>query len=145
MPITRSGRPVAAASDEIGIDDVFEASTASAGNSTSALRNTSSLTTGSSTTASIIRSAATSSIDGSDAAEHLVGIGPALLGQSRQALAHRAEPALDRARRGVVERHTAAGARDDLSDPAAHLACADDEDVLERHAREASAVNAYRA
>ncbi len=61
MPITRSGRPVTAASEVIGIDDVFEASTPSAGKTTSARRNTSSLTPASSTTASIIRSAGTRS------------------------------------------------------------------------------------
>ena len=65
IPITRSGRPVAAASVEIGIEDVFEARTASAGSVSSARRKTSSLTAASSTTASIIRSAGTRSSTGS--------------------------------------------------------------------------------
>ena len=65
MPMTRSGRPVTAASEEIGIDDVFDARIASAANSSSARRKTSSFTAGSSTTASIIRSAATRSSTGS--------------------------------------------------------------------------------
>src|SRR5581483_11647879 len=61
MPMTRSGRAVAAASVEIGIEEVFEARIASGGSTASARRNTSAFTVGSSTTASIIRSAATRS------------------------------------------------------------------------------------
>ena len=45
----------------------------------------------------------------------------------------RREPALDGARRGVVQRDPAARGGDDLRDPAAHLARAHDENVLERH------------
>ena len=61
MPITRSGRPVTAASEVIGIEDVFDASTALSGSSWSARRNRSSLTAASSITASISRSAGTRS------------------------------------------------------------------------------------
>src|SRR5881397_1204850 len=59
IPITLSGRRVAAASEPIGIEDVFDARTASGGSSASARRKISSLTAASSTTASIIRSAET--------------------------------------------------------------------------------------
>jgi len=51
MPITRSGRPVAAASEAIGIELVFVARIAAAGSSTSARRKMSSLASRSSTTA----------------------------------------------------------------------------------------------
>ena len=61
IPITRSGRCVAAAREVIGIEEVFEARIASSGSVRSALRKTSSLTSASSITASIIRSAGTSS------------------------------------------------------------------------------------
>ena len=65
MPITRSGRPVTAPSRVIGIDDVFDASTAPAGRAPSARRNTSSFAAASSTIASIMRSAGTRSSPGS--------------------------------------------------------------------------------
>ena len=74
-------------------------------------------------------------VDGDHAREHVVGIGAALLGELAQALPHRAERAIDRARRLVVERDTSAGGRDHLGDAAAHLTRADDQDVLEAHAR----------
>ena len=134
MPITRSGRPVTAASDAIGIDDVFDARIASAGNTWSACRKISSFTPASSTTASIIRSAGTSSSTGETRPSTSSGVGAALLGELLEALPHRLEPALDRARRRVVQRHLPPRRRDDLRDPAAHLAGADDEDVLEAHA-----------
>ena len=137
MPITRSGRDVAAASDVIGIDEVFDARIASGGKTASAARKIASFTFASSTTASIIRSAATSSVRRRDPREHLVRIGAALVREPRQALAHRLEAALDRPGRRVVKRDPAAGRRDDLCDPTAHLAGADDENVLEVHAREA--------
>ena len=57
-----------------------------------------------------------------------------------EALPHRGEAALDRSGRGVVERDPAARRRDDLRDPAAHLAGADDEHVLELHAGQAIVV-----
>ena len=60
MPITLSGRFVTAASDVIGIELVFDASTALGGSTRSARRKTSSFASASSLIASIIRSAATS-------------------------------------------------------------------------------------
>ena len=87
-------------------------------------------------TASTMRSAADDLVDGGDAREHLVGVGAALLRELLEALAHGGEPAVGRARRGVVERDAAAGRRDDLRDAAAHLSRADDEYVLEVHARD---------
>ena len=60
IPITRSGLPVTAASEAIGIELVFEARIASAGSARSASRNSRRLTWASSTTASISRSASTS-------------------------------------------------------------------------------------
>jgi hypothetical protein len=74
-------------------------------------------------------------VDGVDAREYVVGIGATLLGELAQALLHRAERAIDRARRLVVERDTSAGGRNDLGDTATHLTRADDQDVLEVHAR----------
>ena len=76
IPTTRSGRPVTAASDVIGIDDVFEARIASGGSVSSARRNTSSFTAASSTTASIIRSAAAIPSAGSTRASTSSGSGP---------------------------------------------------------------------
>src|SRR5262245_5493961 len=76
MPITLSGRPVAAASELIGIDDVFEASTASGGSTASARRKTSSFTAASSTTASTIRSPGTRSSTGSTRASTSSGSRP---------------------------------------------------------------------
>ena len=73
-------------------------------------------------------------LDRRDAPEHLVGVGAALLRELLEALAHRREAALGRAGIRVVERDVAAGSRDDLRDPAAHLARSHDEDVLEIHA-----------
>ncbi len=65
MPITRSGRPVAAPSAVIEIEEVFEARIAPSGKSASARRNSSSFAAASSTIASIIRSAGPSSPAGS--------------------------------------------------------------------------------
>ena len=50
-------------------------------------------------------------VDRVDPRQHLVGVGAALLGQLLEALAHRREPALGRARSGVVERDAPARAR----------------------------------
>jgi hypothetical protein len=61
MPITLSGRPVAAASVPIGIDDVLEARTAPEGSSSSARWKSCSFVSASSTTASIISAAGTMS------------------------------------------------------------------------------------
>src|SRR5205814_365419 len=75
----------------------------------------------SSRASSTIAAAVSSEVDGS------------LLGRPAEVLPHRFEPASDRPRSRVVERDAAAGSRDRLGDPAAHLARADDEDVLEVH------------
>jgi hypothetical protein len=72
-------------------------------------------------------------VRGLDAAQHLRRVGAALLVQLRQRALDRREAALDGTGRCVVERDAAAGGRDDLGDAAAHLAGADDEDVLEVH------------
>ena len=76
MPITRSGRPVAAASVAIGIDDVFDARIASAGNTPSARPKMPAFTPRSSTTASTIRSAGTRSSTGSTCASTSSGSAP---------------------------------------------------------------------
>jgi hypothetical protein len=64
MPITRSGRPVTAASEVIGIELVLEARIAPSGRMPSARRKSSSFAVASSLIASIIRSAGTSSATG---------------------------------------------------------------------------------
>ena len=61
MPTTCPGRPVAAASVAIGIELVFDARMAPSGKTSSARRNSSCFTAASSTTASTMRSAGTSS------------------------------------------------------------------------------------
>ena len=76
IPITLSGRRVAAASEPIGIEEVFDARTAAGGRIASARRKTSSLTPASSTTASIIRSAGTRSSTGSMRASTSSGSAP---------------------------------------------------------------------
>ena len=68
-------------------------------------------------------------VDGRDAPEHLVGLRAALLVQLAEAPPHRLEAALDRPRLTVVERDLPPGRGDDLCDAGAHLAGADDEDV----------------
>ena len=115
----------------IGIEDVFDARTASGGNSPSARRNTSSFTAASSTTASIRRSAGTSCSAGSMRSSTPAGSGPPFSASLDEALLHRLERAVDRAGHGVVKRHAASRRGHDLRDAAAHLAGADDEHVLE--------------
>ena len=134
MPITRSGRCVAAASDVIGIEDVFDARIAvgrehRVGAAEDVLLDLEVLDHGLDHEVG-----GRDLVDGGDAREHLVGIGAALLRELLEALAHRREAALGRAGVRVVERDAAAGGRDDLRDAAAHLARADDENVLEVHA-----------
>ena len=146
MPITRSGRVVTAASEPIGIEEVFEARIASPGSVSSARRKTSSLTAASSIDRLDHQVGGDELVDGLDPGQHLVRVGPALLCEPRQAPVHRLEPALDRAGRGVVERHPAAGRGHHLRDPAAHLAGADHEDVAEPHgfpSRASASVIAY--
>ena len=122
-----------AASGVIGIEEVFDASTALSGSTSSARRKRSSFTAASSITASIRRSAGTMSSTAVDPRQHLVGIGAAFLCELLEALAHRCEPALGRARRRVVEGHAPSRPGDDLGDPGAHLARARDKNVLEVH------------
>ena len=118
----------------IGIDDVFEARIASGGSTASARRKMSSLTSASSTTASIIRSAGTRSSTALDARQHLVGrTAPPFSSSFAEALPHRLERASVAPGLRVVQRHAAAGGRDDLRDAAAHLPRADDENVFEVH------------
>ena len=85
--------------------------------------------------ASISRSAGTRSATARHARERLVGARPALLGEPRQALLDRREPALDCAREGVVEGDAPTRGGDHLGDPAAHLPRPDDEHVFERPRR----------
>ncbi len=72
------------------------------------------------------------------ARQHVGGSRSALLGELAEALLHPGERPLDRSRHLVVERDAPARRRDDLRDAAAHLAGADDEDVLEAHDAEAN-------
>ena len=72
-------------------------------------------------------------MDGRHPGERLVRADTSLLGQLGQALAHCREAALDGTRVGIVQRDATARRGDDLRDPAAHLARADDEDVFEPH------------
>ena len=136
MPITRSGREVAAASVVIGIEEVFEARIACAGSAASAARNSSTFASTSSTIASIIRSAGASSALSVTRASTSAAGGAALRLELLEALPHAGEATLDRAGKGIVEQHLAPGGGDDLGDPGAHLAGADDEDALEAHRRE---------
>ena len=133
MPITRSGRPVAAASEVIGIDDVFEARIAASGQHLVGAAEDLLLHGRVLDHRLDQQVGGDDLLDRRDAAEHLLRVAAALLGELLQALAHRREPALGRAGRGVVERDAAAGGRDDLRDAAAHLARADDKNVLELH------------
>ena len=122
-----------AASDVIGIEDVFDARIASGGRTASARRKIASFTSASSTTASIEEIRGDDVVDGRHAGEDVLGGRAALLGELREAPLHRRERPLGGAGKLVVERHAPTGSRDDLRDPAAHLARADDQDVLELH------------
>ena len=135
MPMTLSGRVVAAASDVIGIDEVLEARIASRRKDGVGAPEDSVLHVGVLDDGLDQEIGCDEVVDGGDAPEHLVGISAALLRELAEALRHRAERSVDRARHLVVERDTSAGGRDHLGDAAAHLAGADDEDVLELHAR----------
>ena len=77
-------------------------------------------------------------LDGLHPPQDLVRVGPALLRQLAEALAHGLDPAIDGAGLFVVERDATARGRHDLCDPSAHLPRADNENVLEAHAREAT-------
>ena len=76
MPTTCSGRDVAAASSVIGIEDVFDARTASGGSAASAARNSSFFASAFSTIASMSRSAAPSSSTAVTRARTSSGAGP---------------------------------------------------------------------
>ena len=131
MPITCGGRAVAAARVAIGMEEVLDARMALGGRISSASRKIASFTPASSTTASIISSASTIPSTGSTRREHLVRIGPALLGKLLQAAPHRLQAPLDRARGRVVQRDAATRRREHLRDAAAHLPRPHDEHVLE--------------
>ena len=130
MPITRSGRAVTAASEVIGIELVFDARIAPSGRTPSARRKSSSFAAASSLIASIIRSAGTRSVDRLDARR---ASRPDVARRACQALPHRREPSLDRARERVVQGDAAPRRGDDLRDAAPHLARADDENMLDLH------------
>ena len=74
-------------------------------------------------------------VDGLDARKHPARVGTALLRELRERALDRREAPLDGAGCGVEERNAPPGRRDDLRDAAAHLACAHDEDLLERSSR----------
>ena len=118
----------------IGIEEVFEARTAPSGRISSARRKTSVLHV------RVLDHGLDQQVGRHEvvgrlhAPEHLVGVGAALLRELLEARAHGREPALGRPGSGVVERDAPPRGRDDLRDPAAHLAGPDDEDVLEVHA-----------
>ena len=132
--MTLSGRPVTAASEPIGIDEVFEARTASTG-SVVVRPPEDVLLDGEVLDDGLDHQVGWDEVvDGLDATEHLVGIGSPLLrelgGASSDRLERRARspPARRRATRPPAR------GRRDLRDAAAHLAGADDEDMLELHA-----------
>ena len=133
MPITRSGRPVAAASVAMGMEEVLDARIASGGGRLSAVLKIASFTETSSTTASIMSSASTMPSTGSTRASTSSGSAPPFSASFSEAAPHRLQAALDRSRRRVVKRDATARGRQHLGDAAAHLAGADNEYVVERH------------
>ena len=135
MPITRSGREVAAASVVIGIDDVLEARIACAGSTSSAARNSSSFASTSSTIASIIRSAGASAEVSLTRPSTSAADAPPFASSFSRLFCIAGEAALDRARERVVEQHLPPGGGDDLGDAGTHLTGTDDEDALEAHRR----------
>ena len=118
----------------IGIEEVLDARTASAGSVSSAARKIAFLTSASSTTASISRSAGGDRLGRLDPREYLVGVGAALLGELDEAPAHGLEPTFDRGGLAVVQEDAPPGCGDDLRDPGPHLAGPHHEHRLERHA-----------
>ncbi len=137
MPTTRAGRPVAAPRLVIGIEDVLEARIGAGREDP--VRAAEELRLDGRVLDDRLdhQLGRHEVVDGLDARQHLVRVGPALLGEPDEALPHRLQPAFDRTGRGVVKRDPAAGGGDDLGDPAAHLAGTDDEDVRKPHARQA--------
>ena len=126
-----------AASEVIGIEDVFEARIAVSGSAASAARKIVLLHGGVLDHRLDQEVGRDDAVGRLDAAEHLVRVRPALLGQLRQAAAHPLEASLDGARGGIVKRDAPSGGGDHLRDPRSHLARADDEDVLEASRAEA--------
>ena len=135
MPITRSGRDVAAASDVIGIDDVFDARIASGGSTRVGARGRCPASRprprrpprSSGRRRRARRPALTRASTSS-------GSRAALLRELRRgSCASPRAPRSTAPGRGVVQRHAPPGRRDDLRDAAAHLPRADDENVLEAH------------
>ena len=88
IPITRSGRFVTAASEVIGIEEVFEASTAPSGSSLVGAPEEVLLHGGVLDHRLDQQVGGDEVVDGADALEHLVGVGAALLRQLLEALAH---------------------------------------------------------
>ena len=133
IPITRSGRDVTAASEVIGIDEVFEARIASGG-STSVGGAEELLLRSGVLDDRLDHEVGRHELGGlRDAHEDLVRGGAALRLQPLEARAHGLETALDRSREGIVQQHLPPRGGDDLGDSGAHLAGADDEDALEAH------------
>ena len=130
-----------AASDVIGIDDVLDARIASGGRTS----------VGAPEDVLLHVRVLDDRLDHEIGGDELVDAGHARRARRRVArrpsrracvealLASRSSAALDRARSLVVERDAPPGGRHDLGDAAAHLPGADDEDVLEPHARSISA------
>ena len=129
--MTRSGLFVTAASDEIGMDDVFDARIAPAGSSSIGLAEDLALHLG------VLDDRLDQEIRGDQVLhrahprKHLVRVRPTFLRELRQALPHRLEAVLDGPGQRVVERDPPAGRGDDLRDSAAHLPRPDHEHVLE--------------
>ena len=118
----------------IGIDDVFEARIASRRQRLVGAAEESVFASASSIDGLDHQVGGDEVVDRLDAREHLgrVGRRPSRRAASRL-FSIVASAALDRARERIVERDLPARGREDLGDAAAHLARADDEDVLEVH------------
>ena len=144
IPMTWSGRDVTAASDVIGIDDVFDARIASGRHTASARRKIVLLHD------RVLDDRLDHQIRGDDlfgvghTAEHVVRVPLSLLGEPREALlASRPAPARP-PRSLVVQGDAPPGRRHDLGNAAAHLPGADHEDVLELRARGVSRLGRVR-
>ena len=122
-----------AASDVIGIDEVFEARIAAVGKDP--VRATEEILLHGRVLDDRLdhQVGGHQLVDGGDSPEHLVRVGAALLGEPLEALAHRRQTAIRRAGKSVVKRDATAGGGHDLRDAAAHLPRADDKNVLEVH------------
>ena len=131
--MTLSGRPVTAASDVIGIEDVFDARIASRGQRLVGSPEDRLLHADVLDDRFDEEVGGDDVVDGRHAGEDVLRRRPALLGELREALLHRRRAPVGRAGQLVVQRDAPARRRDHLRDPAAHLARADDEDVLELH------------